>query len=736
MLTLSATFRNADRAKRGPIALTETKLVHAGNSGGDAVLYDALHNPVDKRIALVRHSLARTKSRCNTFSWDQGPRALSVFILEAVSNWLDNANRSARSAADSAPFTFTYSGNAAHTLAETVRKEPKWKTAIFGFDCNGAPLFDTLIFCQRSNTHRHSASLNVELLHPKDIEIKWESEVLSGPFRRRDNNVTAADLDRLRKLIDALNVCFGATEEMPQQPRLPQAWEDYQRLYRMDEYRVAYIPLINQVSEEKKKVILSLKYEDVALCRDEPYQLPATLRRAAIAIPSFSDVASCRLAAYSLDQDVPRLNVTLSETKYSDYLRASDNLDAYMEGHPDVTYREHYAGELQLCRVPFSLPNICGVGVVLVTTGEWIIVSKHSPRSHVYPGRLTFAASGTMKWGVHPHPFVEVSRKCFEEIRHQIDLRVLRLVGFGVDARKLYYQFSFSEKTNASVDEIQRFASAASSTDEVRLESLPFDLDIIVQRLIDECWEPAAEVTLLTLCAERYGWDQVSAALRKRRDHWVRRAMLDEWDFRATRQGDIADMSTRYPKDSIDRLSRDYQTAVMEFIGDEINCRRVLEIGAGTGRITQHLISRAGHVTCVELCPLRIERLKERLRSVQPQCPNTVDLRGAEYICGLAQEYRPECRFDAVICSLVLIHNVGDDSFRELIAALKRCADTLFVFEDISPREKTGPHTRLRSEAELLDAFTRAGFEVQRRAHEMVHGDQIVFLKLERRTEK
>src|SRR5207253_224595 len=95
----------------------------------------------------------------------------------------------------------------------------------------------------------------------------------------------------------------------------------------------------------------------------------------------------------------------------------------------------------------------------------------------------TFAASGTMKWGAYPHPFVEIMRKTFTEMRHQLDPNRLYLFGLGVDAEKLYFQFSFYEEAVVSAKQVIDFANQIHSDEGAPtcIDKIPFSLDAVAR---------------------------------------------------------------------------------------------------------------------------------------------------------------------------------------------------------------------------------------------------------------
>jgi len=351
--------------------------------------------------------------------------------------------------------------------------------------------------------------------------------------------------------------------------------------------------------------------------------------------------------------------------------------------------------------------------------GEKLIASRLPQDSHVYPGRWTFAASGVIPWGSSPDPFGDTLRKSDKELNHQIDITRVRLVGFGADARKLYFEFSFVERTTATSSQL--LAKLPEAHTEIKL--IPWRMEDVLDRLLEECWETAAEAALLTLCAKEFGREQVTQALFGRHSLWEKREMRDEWDYRASRPGDLPDMSLRYPANHLKSESDRYVAAVLAFVGDTVHRRDVVEIGPGTGRITEHLVNAVGHLTCVDFC----EQMKARCeRRLGPLFDNLT------YVPAFAQEYFPQQKHDIAICSLVLVHNVDDSLFRKLVERLCSIAGTIFVFEDVTIGRPTSPRTRLRSKEEICNSFQEHGLWKAREEEFQLFDDDLVFLEFVR----
>jgi SAM-dependent methyltransferase len=517
----------------------------------------------------------------------------------------------------------------------------------------------------------------------------------------------------------------GADTPGPHAPTMPAL--TYRNLFRLASLALPYVPLIENWHPDFE----GYRFGEVDVeVDDSVYELPASFPE----LPPdryFGDDPKCRLVSFQHQiggrEKPARLIFRFSKIRYSDYVRSGEHLDDPVPGDPaGQTFREVYAPrigrERNLGTSP--LPNTTGVGVFLITRDEKIIVARHSPDLLVHPDALSYSASGTMDWSDIPNPFVEVARECLEEIGHRVRIDDLRLFALGIDATRLYYQFSFVEETGRSADDIIASGPSGSDYDKevYELIALPFDVEAVVESIGSEPWEPAAAATLLMLCARKFGISQVERAID---DEFVtqrwREVMLAEWRQRARRPGDQAVMSARYPLHRCTTESKQYIDAVYRFLGDDVDDRDIMEIGCGNGRLTQRLVGRARRLTALDLSEDMIEANRERLG------PRAALV---NYICGFAQEYRPATRHNVVICSLVLIHNVDDRPFQELVNVMKASADIIFLFEDVSPVQQPRPATRLRSEQELLDAFH--DYRVERKDYYSLFADRVLFLKLVR----
>ena len=435
-----------------------------------------------------------------------------------------------------------------------------------------------------------------------------------------------------------------------------------------------------------------------------------------------------------------RLILEIGRTNYLDYLRSGEHLDRRIPGQR-VTFRDRYAAHVtagpDLAALP--LTNICGVGIFLVTPDHKVIVMEHSRHVSVHAGSMSYSASGTMDWNLEDtpfvgeargndawsgfvHPFTQVSRECLEEIGHTPHPERLTLFGLGLDARRLYVQFSFFEWTTRSAEEIIRTASYARDfhLEISHLEAVDLDPVTVARVIRERQWEPCAEAALLSLCAREHGVEADEQALDPDfvRQRW-RQQMRAEWSRRAALTGDLAVMSSRYPRARVQEASARYAKAVVDFAREAITEADVLDVGCGTGRLAEQLAGLAASYTAVDASPEMLGRAKDRVAATG---------RTVSFVQTFGQDY--DGLHDVVIVSLVLIHNVDDHEFAELVHSISNAAERVLLFEHVDTPGLRHPHTRLRSEEELVGAFPE--FAVHRRTHHDLLGDKVVFLDLVR----
>ena len=512
--------------------------------------------------------------------------------------------------------------------------------------------------------------------------------------------------------------------ESPGDPRNPfsrgrRSWEHYDWLFQIGEFQLAYLPLLNFPSTpviERTPADISSEGED------RPYELPSEFARMLVR-RKFLNNPSCRLSSYKLEQS-GALSLRFSRTTYEDYLKSGEHLDQPSQDHTR-TFRDVFGGLIREGARnlrPFKLSNICGAGLFVRTCDEQIVASWHSTQSHVYPGRLTFAASGVMRWTPNPDPFSQIVRRTWEELKHHIAVPQLRLIAFGADARKLYFQFGFVEKWPLTAA-----AFRAACDGECRFREVSLDPDTVAVDVLSNCWEPAAEACLLTICASEYGWPAVIAALDRRKSTWGQRNMRDEWDYRAWAPGALPDMSVRYPSRKLGLGSRQYLSHVARFLDENVNLKtsRVVEVGAGTGRVTSVLVNRVRELSVVDLCPRMIELNRSRL--------GVTATKVKEYIEGFAQYALSGKQYDLAISCLVLIHNVTQDEFESLVHALCAAARVVVICEDVTVDRPTSLRTQIRSREEIESEFARNGFFSTNEASFSLFDDELWLARFEKR---
>jgi predicted RNA methylase len=494
-------------------------------------------------------------------------------------------------------------------------------------------------------------------------------------------------------------------------------------------HRVPYIALVDPKE--------GLSHRKVRIARRmAPFELDGPINDVKLK-QRFENRASCRLERHDYRSENDSLLLTFSRTTYSDYLKSAVYLDKPFPEDFSRTYRDFLVSNLKEQEIgAFPLSNITGTGLFIVTKDDEVVISCHSPRSHVYPNYLTFSASGTMSWGVQPNPFLEVARKAFTELGHQVGIDNLELAGLGIDAHKLYVEVLFTEHSEATAKEILDIAHSVRKnvTAPSNVFTVPLKLDRLVPRLIQEKWEPAAEAALLLLCARTFTDEEISSAINKERERW-QREMTEEWNRRGRKPGMLPVMSDRYLPDpssppsvgdleSLNIASEEYIKAALKFMGSDIEGQEILEIGCGNGRMTRVLAERASHVTAIESCD---EMLQEARRAIGPLAHKV------EIIKCFAQDYSsPFSKHKVCITSLVLIHNVTEVYFRSLVNVIAENCEVAFVFEDVTQGRTTSRYTRLRTEDDLRDAFEQAGMTVEKHQEYFLYKDRIVFLKLRR----
>jgi len=109
---------------------------------------------------------------------------------------------------------------------------------------------------------------------------------------------------------------------------------------------------------------------------------------------------------------------------------------------------------------------------------------------------------------------------------------------------------------------------------------------------------------------------------------------------------------------------------------------RILEIGCGTGAVTERLVARKARVTALDQSPEMLERAAQRLADAPPDCISWLERTASEI------DALPEASFDAIVASFCLSDmSSGERSFTLRQAArLLRPGGTLAVADEVIPR--------------------------------------------------
>lgn len=518
---------------------------------------------------------------------------------------------------------------------------------------------------------------------------------------------------------------------------------DYSRfLFKRGQFRLQFVPLPNGATSIARAPGLSKI--DLGLDRGD-YPILEHLIGESVD-PTAYDSERCRLVSYDREwRTLESLPIELAKTTYYDYLRSAKHLDDLIPGMGTRTYRDQFV-ELIVSGSQglhdFGLSSICGVGTLIRTSDDYVVLTKHPSTFHVYPDRWTFSASGSMHWGAHPDPFIEAAWKCREALNHQVNTQKLQLVEFGVDARKLFFQFCFIEHSNVDHTQIKAVIEDHKNKRKLGLEYKILPLKPIENSLAwmfdstrqpsspanpfeDNLMEPAAAVTFFILLEQIFGKNRIQGILTDDL-HWKREVRryeaIEETDDRALRDGVRRVLSVRYPPEGLEDASETFLDTIMDFMKQWIRGARVLEVGCGIGRVTNRLFPIAKEVVATDISKRMLNSAKEELG----------DLRNVVFVHGFAEDSIKELGdFDVSICSLVLIHTCDDEDFKALIGALCKCSKKVFVFEDVT-RRATSPYTHLRPQDELVDAFNNEGFELRNGCQTNVCGDEIAMLEFGR----
>jgi ubiquinone/menaquinone biosynthesis C-methylase UbiE len=109
---------------------------------------------------------------------------------------------------------------------------------------------------------------------------------------------------------------------------------------------------------------------------------------------------------------------------------------------------------------------------------------------------------------------------------------------------------------------------------------------------------------------------------------------------------------------------------------------RVLEIGCGTGALTEKLLARGAHVTAVDQNPEMLERARARLAQSSPNAITFIERTASEI------DAFPESSFDAVVASLSLSEMSSQERSFVLKCAIRvlRPGGVIAIADEVRPR--------------------------------------------------
>lgn len=311
----------------------------------------------------------------------------------------------------------------------------------------------------------------------------------------------------------------------------------YEDLFQIGPFLVPYITFYDSWQKgenEHSESEITCKFSEETAKKQIELQALTALKLTARQLDH--DGEKVRLSNYvvhqTADKDSPNsIDLTFSRfpVKYSDFCKLATHIDTTSKSDPSRTYRELLLPKSISRKHLPDLPNTCGVGLFLIASSgtsldrkekKKIITSRQSATQTFSANLYSYAASGSMdfpKLKECPNPFKDVSREAMQEINFLVDRDRLKLVGVGFDTRELYVQFSFTQETDMTVEEIILKAHHSFHKYEWDIiDAVDFELDTLLDSLIDNPWEPCAAATLITLCVKEFGYEPVRDGLSNR----------------------------------------------------------------------------------------------------------------------------------------------------------------------------------------------------------------------------
>jgi len=408
-----------------------------------------------------------------------------------------------------------------------------------------------------------------------------------------------------------------------------------------------------------------------------------------------------------------QLYFVYSPIVYSDFLLTNGILDQDIPGD-SITYREYINCEDNIYTTP--LADICGVGLFIITADKKILVAKTSTAVCVNPGVFSYTSGGTIDYSECVNPFNDIIRETYEELNYDLAIDDVKLFSFGQDYKMKYYQFSFYAEVAETANEILRNVSMARDffAEMQKVEVIDFNLESIVHHIKENKWSDDAVATLLTLCSKFFGKQELENFLNP---EYIlskyRSKMRYNWENRAKRKGVAAVLSTRFPSVDLKKISENYLSYVLNYIGD-LEGKSILEIGGGIGVFTKEYALSAKSVTMVDLSMSMIERNKEYLGK---------DIRKkVTYINSFIQDIKVTSKFDIAVSSLVLTHNEVKET-KKIINKLKSLSDTIYLFEPIDNSMQASNHSYAHTRELYIKCFE--GYNIEKEDYYILCVDKL-----------
>ena len=550
---------------------------------------------------------------------------------------------------------------------------------------------------------------------PEGIRFDPEKDVWSNTQLLR--MALDLDIERLKQL-DAL--CGEYFHKTALNPAWASSDASSSGAMRFAGQSVAFHPIISAFQKGKKEYVIG---DITVVLSERQYQLPGDIR--ALFERTFEEkerekidsntyepkvrIEKLDVNIYGRGRHLDEIILTFSKTYYRDFLIEMKLLDQRLPGGKKV--REQYMSRDQLKPEKSELPCQCGAGLFLITRDNYLLYSQASPNVAVNPNQLNYVSSGSLDWeDDQTNPFYDIIRECGEELDYRLSREHLYLYSFGLDLGRGFYQFSFFERSLLNCQEIIERAESAPdyATEFSGIRKVPFELKPVCELLRAPNWDETAKANLILLASKEFGRDAVEKELNP---VWYRnkcrRVIQDECDRRAGLPGALAVLSVLYPRHRMQEMLDSYVEHALDFITEELEYKRVFEVGCGIGAMTRPLAERARELAAVDVSQKMLDRTREAL---SPELAGRVKLTKG-FVQDMAVDRRYDLGadrpYDLVVCSNVLIHN--HDELDEIAGKLAELSDVIYLFERVNegtqPIWLSGGFTQPLREEEYIALF-------------------------------